>query len=109
MQERARRTAPAPLGDLVNRAFHRHGWSRADSHLHVFEAWQSILPAEMRERCRAVSFRAGKLTVAVDSSPLLEDLSSFRAPELLRVLNQSLRLSGRLPLTEVRALDFRRA
>lgn len=109
MQERARRSAPAPLGDLVNRAFHRNGWSRADSHVHVFEAWQRVLPEPMRERCRALSFRAGTLTVAVDSSPLLEDLSSFRAPELLRILNETLRLGGRLPLTEVRALRFRRA
>lgn len=109
MQEHARRAAPAPLGDLVNRAFHRNGWSRAASHAHVFEAWARVLPEPMRERCQAVSFRAGKLTVAVDSSPLLEDLSSFRASELLRILNETLRLEGRLPLTEVRALVFRRA
>lgn len=109
MQERVRRAAPAPLGDLVNRAFHRNGWSRAASHAHVFEAWNRILPAALSERCRAVSFRAGKLTLAVDSSPLLEDLSSFRSAELLRILNETLRLEGRLPLTEVRALAFRRA
>ena len=109
MRERARRSAPAPLGDLVNRAFHRHGWSAGAAHAHVFEAWSGMLPAGLRERCRPVSFRGGRLVVAVDSSPLLEDLSSFRAPELLRTLNDALRLAGRVPLTEVRALQFRRA
>ncbi len=109
MPVRARRSTPVPLGDLVNRAFHRQGWSRAASHAPVFETWERLLPPDWRARCRAVSFRAGKLTVAVDSSPLLEDLKAFRAHELLRVLNEALRISGRLPLVQVRALDFRRS
>jgi hypothetical protein len=109
MQPRARRRQPVPLADLVSRAVHRHGWSRATDHLHVFECWERVLPEEWRARCRAVSYRAGRLIVAVDSSPLLEDLRLFRAPQMLRVLNEALRLSGRLPIVEVRALDFRRS
>lgn len=109
MQPRARRTDPLPLGDLVARAFHRQGWSRSTAHEHVFACWERALPPEWRARCRAVSFRGGKLTVAVDSSPLLEDLRVFRGHELLRLLNETLRLSGKLPVVEVRALDFRRS
>lgn len=106
---RARRATPVPLADIVNRAFHRHGWSRSTSHTAVFEAWEGILPAEYRDRCRPVSYRAGRLIVAVDSSPLLEDLRIFRGAALLPLLNQALRASGRLPIVEVRALDFRRS
>lgn len=106
---RARRSEPLPLADLLSRSFHRHGWGRSDAHRVVFDCWAEILPAEQRERCRAVSFRAGRLIVAVDSSPLLEDLRMFRAAALLATLNQAIRASGRLPVVEVRALDFRRS
>ncbi|MDA1259214.1 MAG: DUF721 domain-containing protein [Planctomycetota bacterium] len=106
---RARRAAPVPLADIVNRAFHRHGWSRSTSHTTVFSSWETILPAEWRERCRPVSFRAGRLIVAVDSSPLLEDMRMFRGATLLGLLNEAIRASGRLPIVEVRALDFRRS
>ncbi len=109
MQPRARRSQPVPLGDLVTRTFHRQGWSRATSHEQIFASWERVLPPAWRPRCRAVAFRGGKLTIAVDSSPLLEDLRGFRSHELLRLLNDALRMSGTLPLTEVRALDFRRA
>ena len=109
MMERARRSSPVPLAGIVNRAFHHHGWSRSTSHLMVFEAWERILPAEWSGRCRPVSFRAGRLIVAVDSSPLLEDLRVFRGATLLGLLNQTIRASGKLPIVEVRALDFRRS
>jgi hypothetical protein len=105
----ARRATPVPLADLVNLAFHRHGWSRASAHADVFEAWERVLPEPWRARCRPVAFHAGRLTVAVDSSPLLEDLRTFRAAALLGLLNQAIRAGGRLPIVEVRALDFRRS
>lgn len=109
MQARARRADPVPLSDLIPRAFHRHGWGRSRAHETVFEAWERILPAEWRERCRPAAFRAGRLTVAVDSSPLLEDLRGFRSASLLRLVNEAIRAGGRLPIVEVRALDFRRS
>jgi hypothetical protein len=109
MQPRARHSQPVPLADLVARAVHRQGWSRASAHAHVLECWERILPPTWRERCRAVAYRAGKLTVAVDSSPLLEELRGFKSLEMLRLLNDALRMSGRLPIVEVRALDFRRS
>jgi hypothetical protein len=109
MTSRARRAVPVPLADVVNLAFHRHGWSRSSAHGIVFECWDRILPEAWRERCRPVSYRAGRLIVAVDSSPLLEDLRMFRGAALLRVLNEAIRASGRLPIVEVRALEFRRS
>lgn len=104
-----RRAVPVPLADAVNLAFHRHGWTRASAHTTVFETWETILPEEWRARCRPVSYRAGRLIVAVDSSPLLEELRMFRGAALLRVLNDAIRASGRLPIVEVRTLDFRRS
>lgn len=104
-----RRAAPVPLADLVQLAFHRHGWSRASAHRAVFEAWERVLPEPWRARCRAVSFSAGRLIVAVDSSPLFEDLRMFRGAALLRLLNDAIRAGGSLPVVEVRALDFRRS
>ncbi len=109
MAASARRAAPVPLGDLLNQAFHRHGWSRSTAHHTVFESWAQIMPEDWRPRCRAVSFRAGKLIVAVDSSPLFEDLRVYRSASLLRLVNEAIRASGRLPIVEVRALEFRRS
>ena len=104
MLERTRRATPVPLADIVNRAFHRHGWSRSSSHTSVFAAWETILPDEWRARCRPVSYRAGRLIVAVDSSPLLEELRMFRGATLLGLLNEAIRTSGRLPIVTVRAV-----
>lgn len=109
MQPRARHSQPVPLADLVARAVHRQGWSRSVSHAHVLECWESVLPPAWRPRCRAVAYRGGKLTIAVDSSPLLEELRGFKSHEMLRILNDALRSSGRLPIVQVRSLDFRRS
>lgn len=97
---------PLPLGDLVNQAFQRHGWSRTTEHRLVFEAWDRIVPPHYLGRCRAVSFRAGRLIVVVESSPLLEELRGFRQEEFISLLNQDLVRTGQAQAI-VRRLEFR--
>ena len=108
MQRRERyNPAPLPLGDLVNQAFQKHGWSRTTEHRMVFASWDRIVPPHYLGRCRAVSYRAGRLIVVVDSSPLLEELRGFRLEEFLSLLNQDLQRNGQTQ-TMVTRLEFRR-
>ncbi len=107
MREPLRRSEPIPLADFVTRAFQRHGWSSAAAEREVVEAWNSILPPEWRAHCRPLRFRGGRLTVAVDSAPLMEELRSFHAASLLRLLQEALRLRASRLSVQVRRLDFR--
>jgi hypothetical protein len=65
------------------------------------QALDQILPTGQRELCQVVSFRGGKLLVAVDSAPLCAELSSFRREEL------RLRINEILPQRQVAQLHFR--
>lgn len=106
-QDKRYNPAPLPLADLVNQAFQKHGWSRQSEHRLVFASWERIIPQHYLGRCRAVSFRAGRLIVVVDSSPLLEELRGFRQEEFLSLLNQDLARGGQAQAM-VNRLEFRR-
>lgn len=53
------------------------------------EALVKCLTPEQAELCRVTGFRAGRLTVEVDSAPLYAELSGFRAEELRQQMNES--------------------
>lgn len=98
-----------PIIDLVNQAFQKHGLSRGTEHRLVFESWARIVPPIYNERCQAVSFRNGRLIVAVQSAPLLEELCGFRIAEFVSLLNQDLSVRGEAAHVIVRAIEFRRS
>ena len=64
-------------------------------------ALDEVLPAKQRDHCQIVSFRAGKLVIEVDSSPLFAELSGFRREELRLAMNQL------LPEQPIAQLTFR--
>ncbi len=97
-----------PIGDLVNQVFQKFGLSRGAEYQVVFESWDCIVPPEFIGRARAVSFRNGKLIVAVESSPLLEELKGYRMSEFIQLLNQHIQLSGNATHLIVRGIEFRR-
>jgi len=66
------------------------------------------VPPEFIGRARAVSFRNGKLIVAVESSPLLEELRGYRAGEFIALLNQDISIRGEATHLVVRGIEFRR-
>lgn len=110
MQERPRRYRPQaePISDLVNRVVQGMGLSRATEHRRVFDAWEAIVPPEFLGRCHAVAFRGGKLVVAVESSPLLEELRCYRASEFVQLLNERIAGGGDAAHVVVRSIEFRR-
>ncbi len=94
------------IGDLVGKVLRNRGLSAPAQHRAVFAAWERIVPHVVSSRCRPVSFRNGKLTIQVESAPLLEELRGFRSGEFLALLNTELsRESLNVP---VQKLEFRR-
>ena len=107
---RARRNSEAiPISDLISRVMQRRGLSRGSEHRMVFDAWNRVVPEAIAARARPVSFRAGRLIVAVASAPLMEELRCFRAGEFLRLLNQNLSQEARAAHVVVRRVEFRRS
>lgn len=103
-----RNARPQPIGDLLGRLLQRNGLARRHEAGAAFAAWEKVAPPAVGARTRALSFRGGKLVVAVRSAPLLEELRCFRAGEFLALLNQALAADPRADGVQVRALEFRR-
>jgi hypothetical protein len=51
-------------------------------------ALEQCLTPQQAELCRVTGFRAGRLTVEVDSAPLYAELSSFRTEDLRQQMNE---------------------
>jgi predicted nucleic acid-binding Zn ribbon protein len=96
------------MREVLSRLMHQRGLGRNAEHTAVFAAWGRIVPDTIAQRTRPVSFRAGRLIVAVSSAPLLEELRLFRASEFLQLLNRELSASDG-PHALVRTVEFRRA
>lgn len=103
-----RRSQPTLLREVLSQVLHKRGLGRRLEHRAVFEAWERIVPETIARRARPVSFRAGRLIVAVASAPLLEELRCFRASEFLQLLNREL-TGGDGPHCLVQKVEFRRA
>ncbi|MDA0667339.1 MAG: DUF721 domain-containing protein [Planctomycetota bacterium] len=97
-----------PIVDIVNQVFQQYGLSRSSEYRLVFESWDRIVPPVFVGRARAVSFRNGKLIVAVESSPLLEELRGYRIGEFIALLNQDISVRGEATHLVVRGIEFRR-
>jgi hypothetical protein len=67
----------------------------------IRRAWVEILGPAMASRTRIASFSSGKLRVEVASAALKHDLTTFRAPEVLR------RLREMLPDEGIREVSYR--
>ena len=56
----------------------------------LVDALEQVVGAEQASHCRVTGFRAGKLTIEVDSAPLFAELSSFRRDEIRERMNELL-------------------
>ncbi len=104
-----RRSQPLPLRELLNQVLLKRGITRTVEHRVVFEAWERVIPDNIRTRTRALSFRGGRLLVGVSSAPLFEELRCFREAEFLRLLNEEITRTGVTPAPLVTRLELRRA
>jgi predicted nucleic acid-binding Zn ribbon protein len=90
---------PEPIGELIQPLLKelKIVGRRVGKELH--RVWLETAGPDLAHRTRLVSLRSGKLVVEVDSAALLQELQSFRAPELLARLRD---LMPNPPVNEIR-------
>jgi len=57
----------------------------------IYEAWREALGTELARRARPVTFRAGVLTVEVESAAHKQELTSFTGEAYRRAANEHLK------------------
>ncbi len=76
----------AKLGEVLLPWFEKMVKKPAEKLDGVMDLWMSLVPANLKERVRLISFQRGTLTVAVDSSTLRAELDARLREGLLRQL-----------------------
>jgi predicted nucleic acid-binding Zn ribbon protein len=82
---------PEPLGDVLARWLDQTGIMRPTVGDRLRAAWNEIVGAEIAAAAEPTGFRGGVLTVTVTNSPLLQELSGFRAAELSASINAKIK------------------
>lgn len=92
-------TAPRHVGELLAHVLRDAGTKAGRTRLN--DALEAAVGPQLAEHVRVAAFRAGKLTIEVDSSALLAELRGFRAEELRIACNE------RLEPEKIARIDFR--
>ena len=88
-----RSRAMTPIGDALRewvkkaRATERAGDGRDGRS--GFDAWKRVVGEEVAARTRVIEWRGGELLVEVNSAPLLNELSTYYAPQILESLHEA--------------------
>ena len=77
---------PEAIGGLVSRLFQMRGYGRPQGDAQLQELWSEIAGPQIASGTRVMGLRNGVLTIGVNSSPLLSELSSFHHERLLEAL-----------------------
>jgi hypothetical protein len=93
--------APEAVGEILRRVLPAGGSTTRRRESAVARLWREAAGPELAEETRLATLRHGVLVVEVRSSPLLAELSGFRAQELLS------RLVAADPSGRVTGLKFR--
>ncbi len=86
-----RRGGPEPVGEVLAKYMHSSGLDQKLRSPEVYDCWPEVVGAEVCKHTRVVGFDRCILYVEVDSAPWLQMLATFRKPELLRSLRESMR------------------
>lgn len=89
------------LGDALQAFLRASGISTQARHFAVFEAWDAALGRELARRARPVGFRAGTLSIEVQSAAHLHELQNFTGESFRHAAN------ARLGKPEIRKVVFR--
>ena len=84
---RMTRHADIKLGDVVTRLVEKQISPRQARFGQLADAWNQLLPAELRKHCRLADFSAGRLKVTADSSAYVYELQ-LCSDELLKQLQR---------------------
>ena len=83
-------SGPKPIRDAIHQFFRESGLQRPQTHERAFQAWVEAAGPKWELRAVPVAFRAGRLTVEVDSSVHLHELRNFRGEGLRGRANAAL-------------------
>lgn len=79
-----------PLGNAMKDFLRASGLGRGMRHGEVFSAWGNALGPRVSAKATPVRFQSGVLTVEVESTALLSELSSFSGEEARSKANELL-------------------
>ena len=92
---------PIPLSAALSELIAIRGFARVRSDSELEEAWKQVAGPDLAAQTRPQKVSRGTLTVSVENAPLLNELSSFQGPELIR------RLTEQYPHLKIRTLKFK--
>jgi predicted nucleic acid-binding Zn ribbon protein len=81
------RRGPRPLSDILGELFTVRGYGRLRARQELEDAWNKAVGEPYCRQTRLGEVRRGVLNVTVAHSTLLEELSAFRKPALLKALH----------------------
>ena len=81
-----RNRGPEHVSRILERVLKDAGLAGKNSGAGLLEAWREVVGPETGRHTSIYGFRAGIVTVAVDSAPLCQELELFRKEELLNAL-----------------------
>ena len=77
-----------PLGDAIGGVLRSIGFRKRKSLSELEDIWRECVGCEASRHTRVGGFRAGVLTIEVDSSARLQELSNFYRDEILEKLRE---------------------
>ncbi|MBX3442538.1 MAG: DUF721 domain-containing protein [Planctomyces sp.] len=77
---------PEALGAVLSRLFAARGYGRVQADAQLQTLWRDVAGERIAKSTRVMGLKNGVLTIGVDSSPLLSELSSFHRENLLEGL-----------------------
>lgn len=92
---------PQPLSIALAELIALRGFARVRSDDELRAAWKRAAGDELAAQTRPLQLARGVLTIAVSSAPLLNELASFQAADLLARLRQQ------APHLTIKSLKFR--
>ncbi len=95
------RRGPRPLSDILGELFTVRGYGRLRARQELEDAWKRAVGEPYCRQTRLGEVRRGVLNVTVAHSTLLEELSAFRKPSLLKALRSD------APATTIHDIRFR--
>ncbi len=79
---------PKPLAEILGTLFAVRGLGRLQAMVELESAWVTAVGPDVDRRTQLGAVRRGVLNVTVAHPALLEELASFRKPEILAVLRR---------------------
>ena len=94
-------TEPSKLSAALMELIALRGYARVEEHRRYHAAWKAVANADWAARTKVSRVSRGQMLIEVDNGPLLSELTSFHAAELLQRLQQN------YPQLKIKGLKFR--